>query len=281
MTGLTPTERWYLGWRMIESAQLNNDLERAALQFDSLREQSRIEELDYAFLATGLGIQSELGKTEAVAAILAEVDEAILERLCENPSLAEQPPCAELPPRPVTHPELQREILRMYVIDQAVRGNVMEEMIAQYELDTTGLSQTSPTVADAQHRDRLREIFAEYGFPNREMIGRRAMRGVFFIIQHADNDPDWQSEQLPAIERAVRNGDLDGQQFAYLYDRIQVNAGEPQRYGTQFIRVDAENRTLELATTAAPEHLDERRRAIGLMPIELYKRFMLRSITGS
>jgi hypothetical protein len=172
-------------------------------------------------------------------------------------------------------------MLQMYVVDQAVRGNLLEELIAQYELDTTGLSQTSPTVADAQHRDRLREIFAEYGFPNREMIGRRAMRGVFLIIQHADGDPDWQSEQLPAIERAVRNGDLDGQQFAYLYDRIQVNAGEPQRYGTQFIRVDAENRTLELATVAAPAYLDERRREIGLMPIEMYKRFMLRSITGS
>jgi hypothetical protein len=209
------------------------------------------------------------------------VDEDVLERLCENPSLAEQPPCAELPPLPVTHPELQREMLQMYVVDQAVRGNLLEELIAQYELDTTGLSQTSPTVADAQHRDRLREIFAEYGFPNREMIGRRAMRGVFLIIQHADGDPDWQSEQLPAIERAVRNGDLDGQQFAYLYDRIQVNAGEPQRYGTQFIRVDAENRTLELATVAAPAYLDERRREIGLMPIEMYKRFMLRSITGS
>ncbi len=49
---------------------------------------------------------------------------------------------------------------------------------------------------------------------------------MFFIIQHSDGDKEWQKSQLPNIERAVENGDLEGQKYAYLYDRIKINSGE-------------------------------------------------------
>lgn len=98
------------------------------------------------------------------------------------------------------------------------------------------------------------------------------------IIQHADRDKEWQQSQLENVEIAVKKGDLDGQSYAYLYDRIQVNNGEKQLYGTQFSKVDPVSKTVELAPTEDIEHLDERRMEIGLMPIEMYKIFMLRNI---
>ena len=102
------------------------------------------------------------------------------------------------------------------------------------------------------------------------------MFGVFLMIQHADGDQEWQRSQLEKIEEAVEKGDLEGQSYAYLYDRIKIHRGEKQRYGTQFAKVDPVNKTVELAETEDIENLDKRRRAMGLMPIEMYKRFMFK-----
>jgi hypothetical protein len=57
-----------------------------------------------------------------------------------------------------------------------------------------------------------------------------------------------------------------------------MNGGEKQLYGTQFANVDPLQQTVELAEIEDLEHLDTRRREIGMMPIEMYKRFMLRNL---
>ncbi len=69
---------------------------------------------------------------------------------------------------------------------------------------------------------------------------------------------------------------MDSHNFAYLYDRILVSEGQKQRYGTQFAKVDPISKTVELAPTEAPETLDDRRRAIGMMPIAMYIALALR-----
>lgn len=104
------------------------------------------------------------------------------------------------------------------------------------------------------------------------MVGETGMSNIFFIIQHADGDKKWQRQQLPLIKKSVEKGDMDPQNYAYLYDRIKINTGEKQLYGTQFSHVDMKNKTLELAPLDDPEHLDVRRRNSGMMPIELYKK---------
>ncbi|MFT6416991.1 MAG: hypothetical protein ACJARZ_002343 [Dokdonia sp.] len=68
---------------------------------------------------------------------------------------------------------------------------------------------------------------------------------------------------------------MDGQSYAYLSDRIRINNGDKQRYGTQFPKVDLIHKKVELADT---EHLDRHRREIGMMPIGMYKKFMLKNL---
>jgi hypothetical protein len=62
--------------------------------------------------------------------------------------------------------------------------------------------------------------------------------------------------------------------FAVSYDRIKVNAGEKQLYGTQFATVDPITKTAELQPTEDLDNLDDRRREMGMMPIQMYKRMM-------
>jgi D-alanyl-D-alanine carboxypeptidase len=112
----------------------------------------------------------------------------------------------------------------------------------------------------------------------RKLVGKDAMQGVFIMILHSDGDKEWQKSQLTNIERAVKNGDMDGQSYAYQYDRIQINSGKKQLYGTQCANVDTIKKTVELAPTEDMENLDDRRRKVGMMPIEMYKEFMLKNL---
>lgn len=68
------------------------------------------------------------------------------------------------------------------------------------------------------------------------------------------------------------------QSYAYLYDRIKINNGEKQLYGTQFAKVDPINKIVELAETEDLDNLDNRRREVGMMPIEMYKRGILKNL---
>ncbi len=133
-------------------------------------------------------------------------------------------------------------------------------------------------MVDERNRNRLKEIFEEHGFPTKKLVGKEAMRGIFLMVQHSDGDKEWQKSQLVNIEKAVKNGDLDGQSYAYLYDRIKINNGEKQLYGSQFSNVDPINKTVELADTEDMKNLEKQRMEIGMMPIEMYKTFMLKNL---
>src|SRR5690606_18085010 len=117
----------------------------------------------------------------------------------------------------------------------------------------------------------------DYGFPTKGMVGKDAMHGIFLIIQHADGDKEWQKSQLVNIEQAVKNGDMDGESYAYLYDRIKINGGEKQRFGTQFSNLDPLSKTLVLAETENMDDLDVRRMKVGMMPIDMYKELLLKN----
>ncbi len=69
---------------------------------------------------------------------------------------------------------------------------------------------------------------------------------------------------LPKIKIAAELGHLSAWHYAAMYDRIALNDGHQQRYGTQFSCVDGVNRINNLEK---PEALSERRAEIGLEPI--------------
>jgi len=267
-------EVWKLCWRMIESS-MDENFEIADLQFDSLLKFS--DKMDLKFLVTGLEVKSELGKTDEIVKILNGQSQDVLNQICQKQFVSDLEPCSNVSKEQVENKSLQKEILKMFVDDQAARGNLMSDIISKYNLDTTQITNDNGISIDARNRNRLKEIFSEFGFPNRRLIGKDAMNGIFLIIQHSDGDKEWQKSQLKNIETAVKNGDMDGQSYAYLYDRIKINSGEKQFYGTQFSNVDPINKIVELADTEDVENLDSRRREIGMMPIGMYKKFMMRS----
>ena len=272
---LTDEEVWKLGWRMISSS-MNENYSVANLQFDTLRRNTKT--IDRKYLITGLEVKNKLGKNDEIVEIINSQGNTILQEICKKGFLSKYEVCKDYLVEEVENKELQIELIRMYVDDQAARGNLMHDIISKYKIDSTEITQNGGVFVDERNRNRLKEIFKEYGFPTKKLVGKDAMQGIFLMIQHSDGDKEWQKSQLPNIERAVKDGDMNGESYAYLYDRIKINSGEKQLYGTQFAYVDPINKTVELADTEDLDNLDNRRMEIGMMPIQMYKEFMISSL---
>jgi hypothetical protein len=274
--------KWKLGWRLVNSS-LDQNYKLGELQFDSLLNMKGA--IEAKFILTGLEILAELGKKEKIVSVLRKQDQGTLEEICNKELFVKRLTDIEIcesvaSDEKIANRSLQLELIKMYINDQSVRGNVLSEMMKKYGLDEKDLRPQNSMTVDGANRERLKEIINEFGFPTRQLVGKEAMHGVFLIIQHSDIDKEWQKEQLPNIEKAVRQGDMDGQSYGYLYDRIKVNGGEKQLYGTQLKSVDPITKTVELADTEDLQNLDKRRMEVGIMPIEMYKQFVLRNVSN-
>jgi hypothetical protein len=274
-------EKWKLGWRLVSSSWDKN-YKLAEHQFDSLLKTDG--PIEAKFFVTGFEVLSELGKREKIETILRQQDQQTLDELCTKQLFVTKLTDIEICKSRAKEEEvgnrlLQIELITMYVKDQAARGNLMNDIITKYKIEGFELPKELDGMAvDKMNRDRLKEIIAEFGFPTRQLVGKEAMDGVFLMIQHSDMDPQWQKEQLPNIERAVKQGDMDGQSYAYLYDRIQINSGKKQLYGTQFKFIDPATKKIEFSETEDIENLDRRRMDVGMMPMKMYERFVLSNL---
>ena len=122
---------------------------------------------------------------------------------------------------------------------------------------------------DRRNTASLRQIVAQIGWPTRSKVGEHAARMAWLLVQHADHDVAVQRECL-ALIRAAPAGEVEPREAALLEDRVCVNEGRPQRYGTQFFT--DEHGRLVPRPIEDPDRLDERRRAAGLEPFEDYRR---------
>lgn len=80
---------------------------------------------------------------------------------------------------------------------------------------------------------RLREIIGEIGFPTFSKVGQKASAAAWLIIQHSIGEPEFMKACYTMMEE--NDQDINPENKAYLYDRIQVFQGKPQKYGTQLI----------------------------------------------
>ena len=118
------------------------------------------------------------------------------------------------------------------------------------------------------HKTRLEEIFNQFGYPGYSLVGESGERNFWVMVQHCDSDPDFQSRVLEKLKIEMKNKNADGRNFGLLTDRVKLNTGGKQIYGTQV--------TYNSLGQAYPKNLDDsinvnkRRAEVGLAPIEIY-----------
>jgi hypothetical protein len=175
-------------------------------------------------------------------------------------------------PRKVPEPAIARELMRMKEQDQAERDLVKPgsppEAVARIK------------ARDSARQQRLAEIIATKGWPTAPMVGWQAADAAWVIAQHADDRPAFQKEALALMEKeASRRGLPIDTNIAYLIDRIAVAEHRPQLYGTQLtMPTAAKPCDIDFLPLDNRDRVDERRRAIGLVPLDAYRRSILMHI---
>lgn len=161
----------------------------------------------------------------------------------------------------VSEPALRERLLRLKAADQVARQAVIagdfKDKEANRRLDET----------DARHLPLLRAIVDRHGWPTKSMVGADGAEAAWLLAQHADTDPSFQERCLGLIEPLVPRGEVQRSEYAYLVDRVRVNRGRPQVYGTQVREVPG---GYEPEPVEDPAGLDARRAAAGLPPIQTY-----------
>jgi hypothetical protein len=152
--------------------------------------------------------------------------------------------------------ELQQQIAAMVELDQAVR---LADKISHDAMEE----------ADRHHRVAVERIFARYGWPKRSIVGREAAHRFWLLVQH--QPLELQRRILPEMEVAAQQGEASRSDYAYLYDRVRMGEGKPQRWGTQAKCV---NGLPVLSPVEDQPGLEERRRELHMPPIKEYLKGM-------
>jgi hypothetical protein len=153
------------------------------------------------------------------------------------------------------------------------------ELVAMLEEQQEFLHRTGTGAADShppqvrlerramfvRHADRLMQLLlAEGTWPSAARVGERAARAAWLVAQHADTQLDVQRLALRLLRSAAAGGEASPKDLAMLDDRVAVNEGRQQTYGTQIADViDGQPVPWPVAD---PQQLDELRAEAGIEP---------------
>lgn len=116
-------------------------------------------------------------------------------------------------------------------------------------------------LVDAAHGYRLRTFIATYGYPTEELLGKEGMDAFWLLVQHQDFDLDLQKDCLLNCVFSSFN-------HAHLLDRVLINEGKKQKYGTQLTK-DEQGRVIS-APIEDTVNVDKRREEAGLPLLSEY-----------
>ena len=154
---------------------------------------------------------------------------------------------------------LQEELLSMLARDQVCRTAVTIKTNLKADVTETEVRQLE--FVDRINTYRMQEIVLQHGWPGRSLVGEEGAAASLLLVLHADRNIEFQKDCLELLSIAVLRNEAPGKDLAFLTDRILVNEGKPQRYGTQF-SISAEHSTL--AEIENPDSVNVRRQALGL-----------------
>lgn len=172
---------------------------------------------------------------------------------------------------PIRNEPFARELFRMIIKDQGFMyaGNIERRKYLQ-----NGGYFSTPAIFPVlaleeknkkENEKRLLELLDMYGWPAAVEVTEYAAAGAALIINHSTYEI--RSKYFPMLEDAFKKGEAQPLRYAKMRDRLLVEEGRKQLYGTQikFVNMVREPEPIE-----DPEYVDKRRSEIGLGPLSPY-----------
>ncbi|MGO4479664.1 DUF6624 domain-containing protein [Massilia sp. 2TAF26] len=165
--------------------------------------------------------------------------------------------------RTLSDPELRAELDERFTRDQDAR---IAWMARRWDRQLG----RAVTLSDRNNLRWLRELVAGKGFPTAAQVGEVGVNRAWLLMQHMDDDPQFQASLLPTLEQRFADHELSGDDLARFTDRILKAQGKPQRYGTQFSPEEMGGEHFGLPDEASVREVEAHRRDLGVMPLADY-----------
>jgi hypothetical protein len=161
--------------------------------------------------------------------------------------------------------------LKIELLDRGHRDQAVRDSVFGKGTDLDSSSMRWMQQVDMENTAWLKELVARQGWPTTAKVGAEASKSAFLILQHAVHDPDFQRMMLDTISKAYERGEIDGQSYALLYDRVTVQSGGKQRYGSQ---AQIRNGRFVFDPIEDSSKVDSLRASVGLPPLAEYRRVL-------
>ncbi len=163
----------------------------------------------------------------------------------------------------IKNPELAKVIDDLKVEDQKPYERVKSGEITSLQAEKDFKEITVKNLV------QLKLIVKKYGYPSHTLVGESSSHNFWLMVQHSDSDLKFQKKLLKLMLKEVKRNNASGRDYAYLVDRVRINSGKPQLYGSQIVVKDPQ-KGYELKPVFQPEKLNQRRKQVGLPPVEEY-----------
>jgi hypothetical protein len=124
--------------------------------------------------------------------------------------------------------------------------------------------------AERANAERFGAWMSACGWPRRSVEGNEASRNAWLVAQQRRADLPFQRQVVRQLELAVLDGEAPAMHLAAASDRLAVQEGRPQRYGTQLRQAGACG--WDYYQLDDPARVEARRKRLGLPPLEDHRR---------
>ncbi|MGG7467983.1 DUF6624 domain-containing protein [Chryseobacterium arthrosphaerae] len=139
--------------------------------------------------------------------------------------------------KPISDSEREKIISELsYIrnIDQEYASLPPKEMMEKYgEANAWKVFETKRDSVGKDNQSRIKRLYAEYGYLGFKQVGEANATKFWISIQHADDDVGFQRTMLKAMKKEIGKKNAHKNEYAMLEDRVAINSGQKQRFGTQ------------------------------------------------
>ncbi|QEC74758.1 DUF6624 domain-containing protein [Mucilaginibacter ginsenosidivorax] len=163
---------------------------------------------------------------------------------------------------------VKKELEAIFVSDQFYRRKA-DSIQNRFGFKSTQMQSLldSMKTQDKINLQKITAILDKYGWLGPDKVGNRANLALFAVIVHADLPT--MEKYFPLLKDAADKNAASKVNLALLQDKIESAKYHYQTYGTQLDKDEKTNK-FSFVPIKDKEHVNERRAAVGLPPIEAY-----------
>lgn len=167
---------------------------------------------------------------------------------------------------------LQLELFKIEQEDQKYR-NQFPEIEKKYGYNSKERREIGKIarLQDSLNLIKIDSIIHLHGWVGPDKVGGQASQVLFLVIQHANLSD--QQKYLPIMREAVKHKKARSSSLALLEDRVALDEGRRQIYGSQ-IGIDKETGRKFVLPLDDPDNVDKRRAEVGLIFLSDYVKFV-------